>query len=237
MGDFIFVEVLQNDVYCQECYVDIYVGWVNSVYWWLLFNNLLYVVFVVEMCQVLMERDGIVQVVCFCVGCYDLVFFFSGEFDDLNYDFENVRIGQVGIICMVCYVIINVNSVCGNVDYMIEELVYYFFVFSENFGLCWVNEQLIKVKLELYKKMFFKLLYESLEFCGLCYKVYFLEEFNEYKFLCGQNYFDMYYLSGVLGYGVQSFYYLLKVEYNCLGCYMLFVDLMDFGVKNCFDNG
>ena len=95
-GDFIPAEVLQNDAYCQECHADTHAGWANSVHRWSSFNNPPYAASVAETRQVSMERDGTVQAARFCAGCHDPVPFFSGEFDDPNYDFENAPTGQAG---------------------------------------------------------------------------------------------------------------------------------------------
>ncbi|MEM6702563.1 MAG: tetratricopeptide repeat protein [Acidobacteriota bacterium] len=236
-GDFIPAEVLQNDAYCQECHADTHADWANSVHRWSSFNNPPYAASVAETRQVSMERDGTVQAARFCAGCHDPVPFFSGEFDDPNYDFENARTGQAGITCTACHAITNINSVRGNADYTIEEPVHYPFAFSDNAGLRWVNEQLIKAKPELHKKTFLKPLHESPEFCGSCHKVHLPEELNEYKFLRGQNHYDTYHLSGVSGHGVQSFYYPAQAEHNCSGCHMPLADSTDFGAKNRLDNG
>lgn len=157
--NFILVEILDNDEYCLNCYQDIYESWLYSVYCFSFFNNFVYFVSVVELWEELLECDGDVWVLRWCVGCYDLVFFFSGKFDDLEFDVFKDFIVYVGIICMICYVIMNVNSFMGNVDYIIEEFIYYFFVFSDQLILKWINLQLIKVKLFFYKWVMFKFFY------------------------------------------------------------------------------
>ena len=231
-GDFIPAEVLQNDAYCQECHQDTHEAWSNSVHKWSSFNNPPYSASVAETRQVSMERDGTVQAARFCAGCHDPVPFFSGEFDDPNYDFENAESGQAGITCTACHAITNINSPRGNADYTIEEPIHYPFAFSDNAGLRWVNEQLIKAKPELHKKTFLKPLHSTPEFCGSCHKVHLPEELNKYKFLRGQNHYDTYHLSGVSGHGVQSFYYPPKAEDNCSGCHMPLEESTDFGAKD-----
>ena len=47
--------------------------------------------------------------------------FFSGEFDDPNYDDVNNPTSQAGITCTTCHSITNVNNTRGNAAYTIEE--------------------------------------------------------------------------------------------------------------------
>ncbi len=68
-----------------------------------------------------------------CAGCHDPVPFFSGAFDDPNFDdVDTTRPAQAGITCTVCHAITHVNSTRGNADYTIEEPQHYPFAFSEN---------------------------------------------------------------------------------------------------------
>ena len=57
-----------------------------------------------------MERDGNTQAARWSAGCHDPVPFFSGEFDDPNYDDVNTKSSQAGITCTVCHSITKVNS-------------------------------------------------------------------------------------------------------------------------------
>jgi hypothetical protein len=58
-----------------------------------------------------MDRDGSVQAARFCAGCHDLVPFFSGAFDDPDFDDVNHPTAQAGITCTGCHAITNVNSI------------------------------------------------------------------------------------------------------------------------------
>ncbi len=230
-GDFIPAGVLQNDAYCQECHADVHEQWANSVHKWSSFNNPPYAASVEETREFAMDRDGTVQRSRFCAGCHDPVPFFSGRFDDPDFDFVSDPTAHAGVTCTVCHAITNINSPRGNADFTIEEPVHYPFAFSENAALRWVNEQLVKAKPELHKKTFLKPLHESPEFCATCHKVHLPEELNDYKFLRGQNHYDTYHLSGVSGHGVQSFYYPPAAEHNCNGCHMELETSDDFGAK------
>ena len=58
--------------------------------------------------------------------------FFSGEFDDPNYDDVNNPTSQAGITCTTCHSITNVNNTRGNAAYTIEEPQHYPFASSDN---------------------------------------------------------------------------------------------------------
>ncbi len=219
-GDFIPEEVLMNDQYCLECHEDSHETWAVSAHRFSSFNNPAYLFSVRETRRVAFERDGDVHASRFCAGCHDPVVFFSGKFDDPEFDDESDPTGQAGITCTACHAITHVNSPRGNSDYTIEEPVHYPFAFAENKSLRWINRQLVKAKPEFHKKTFLKPLHKSPEFCGTCHKVHLPEELNKYKWLRAQNHYDSYHLSGVSGHGVSSFYYPEKAEESCNGCHM-----------------
>ena len=151
-----------------------------------------------------MERDGNVNASRFCAGCHDVVPFFSGAFNDPDYDMLDDPTAHAGITCTACHAITNINSPRGNSDYTIDVPIHYPFTFSDNPALQWVNEQLVKAKPEFHKKTFLKPLHKTTEFCGTCHKVHLPEELNGYKWLRGQNHQDAFWLSGVSGHGVQQ---------------------------------
>lgn len=230
-GDFIHPEILQNDEYCLECHADIHDSWMHGVHKFSSFNNPAYLASVIETREFSMERDGNVNASRFCAGCHDPVPFFSGQFNDPDYDMENDPTAHAGITCTVCHSISHVNSVRGNADYTIDEPVHYPFAFSENPTLQWINRQLVKAKPEFHRKMFLKPLHQSTEFCGTCHKVHLPEELNGYRWLRGQNHYDAFWLSGVSGQGVTSFYYPPTAQVNCNDCHMPLMASDDFGAR------
>jgi hypothetical protein len=224
-GDFIDADVLRNDAYCLECHTDVHDQWSHSVHRFSSFNNPPYLFSVQETRKALMERDGNVQGSRFCAGCHDPVPFFSGAFDDPKFDdpafdLASDPTAQAGITCTVCHSISHVNSVRGNADYTIDEPIHYPFAFSDHPFLRWVNRQLVKAKPEFHKATFLKPLHRSTEFCGTCHKVHLPPELNDYKWLRAQNHYDSFWLSGVSGQGVASFYYPPEAEESCNGCHM-----------------
>lgn len=236
-GDFIPSDTLMMDSYCQECHPDVHSAWSHSVHRFSSFNNPAYLFSVRGTRKVALERDGDVQAARFCAGCHDPVPFFSGAFDDPNYDDVNDPTAHAGITCTVCHAITHVNSPRGNSDYTIEEPIHYPFAKSENPLLQWVNRQLVKAKPGFHKKTFLKPLHKTAEFCGTCHKVHLPEELNKYKFLRGQNHYDSFLLSGVSGHGVTSFYYPPEAETNCNGCHMPLVPSEDFGARDFDGSG
>ena len=234
-GDFIPAKSLMMDDYCQKCHPDTHADWKNSVHHFSSFNNPAYLASVRETRKVSFERDGSLQASRFCAGCHDPVPFFSGAFDDPEFDDINHNTAQAGITCTSCHAITHINSVRGNSDYTIEEPIHYPFAYSDNPFLQWVNNQLVKAKPAFHKKTFLKDLHKSTEFCGSCHKVHLPEELNKYKFLRAQNHYDSFLLSGVSGHGARSFYYPPQAENNCNKCHLPVKASDDFGAKY-FDN-
>jgi tetratricopeptide (TPR) repeat protein len=229
-GKFIPARALANDQYCKTCHADVHKGWSDSVHRFSSFNNPPYLASVTETREMALERDGNVKASRFCAGCHDPVPFFSGAFDDPNFDMVSDPLGQAGITCTACHAITHVNSTRGNADYTIEEPLHYPFAYSDNTALQWINHQLVRAKPTFHKRTFMKPFHKTAEFCSACHKVHLPKELNHYKdFLRGQNHYDNYLLSGVSGHGARSFYYPEKAEPNCNGCHMPLQPSDDFG--------
>jgi hypothetical protein len=236
-GNFIPAKTLMMDDYCLRCHADIHRDWSHSMHRFSSFNNPAYLFSVRETRRAMLERDGNVQGSRFCAGCHDPVPFFSGAFDDPQFDDVNHATAHAGITCTSCHAITHVNSTRGNADYTIEETTHYPFAFSENRFLQWVNEQLVKAKPDFHKRTFLKPLHKTTEFCGTCHKVHLPEELNAYKWLRGQNHYDSFRLSGVSGHGASSFYYPDKAETSCNRCHMPLAASTDFGARDFDDSG
>ena len=130
-GKFIPAKALMMDEYCLKCHGDAYNGWFHSAHHFSSFNNPAYLFSVRETREVSLKRDGNVKASRWCAGCHDPVPFFSGAFDDPNFDDVNHPTSQAGITCTVCHAITHVNSTRGNADYTIEEPLHYPFAFSD----------------------------------------------------------------------------------------------------------
>lgn len=232
-GKFIPAKTLMMDDYCLKCHKDAYDGWFHSSHHFSSFNNKAYLTSVRETRQVSLKRDGNTQAARWCAGCHDPVPFFSGEFDDPNYDDVNTATSQAGITCTVCHTITNINSTRGNADYTIKEPDHYPFAFSDNAALQWINNTLVKAKPEMHKKTFMNPLIRDSKFCSTCHKVSIPFALNHYKdFLRGQNHYDTFLLSGVSGHGARSFYYPPVAKGQCVECHMNLLPSGDFGARD-----
>jgi len=231
-GNFIPARTMMMDDYCLKCHKDAYQGWFHSAHHFSSFNNKPYLFSIKETREMALKRDGNVKASRWCAGCHDVVPFFSGAFDDPNFDLEKHPTSQAGITCTSCHAITHVNSTRGNADYTIDEPIHYPFAYSSNAVLQYLNQQLVKAKPEFHKKTFLKPFMKSAEFCSTCHKVSLPRELNHYKdFLRGQNHYDTYLLSGVSGHGARSFYYPEKAQPNCAGCHMPLQQSEDFGAN------
>ncbi|CAN5911648.1 multiheme c-type cytochrome [soil metagenome] len=232
-GNLIPADTLMMDEYCLKCHQDAYEGWFHSAHHFSSFNNKAYLFSVRETRQVAMERDGNTRAARWCAGCHDPVPFFSGQFDDPNYDDVNDPTAHAGITCTSCHSITHVNSTRGNADYTIEAPEHYPFAASDNPVLQWINNTLVKAKPELHKQTFLKPLHKTEEFCSTCHKVSMPFALNYYKdFLRGQNHYDPFLLSGVSGHGARSFYYPEVAKTNCAECHMDLIPSNDFGARD-----
>jgi tetratricopeptide (TPR) repeat protein len=239
-GKFIEADVLMMDSYCLKCHADVYAGWFHSAHHFSSFNNPAYLASVRETRKVALERDKNVKASRWCAGCHDPVPFFSGAFDNPDYDIVNDPTAHAGITCTVCHAITHVNSTRGNADYVIEEPIHYPFAQSTNPILQFINNQLVKAKPSFHKQTFLKPFHrgeKQSEFCSTCHKVHLPKELNHYReFLRGQNHYDPFLLSG-FGHGAQSFYYPPKARKNCGECHMPLAESRDFGAKDFDGSG
>src|SRR5262249_11508331 len=207
--------------------------WFHSAHHFSSFNNKAYLTSVRETRKVSLERDGSTQAARWCAGCHDPVPFFSGEFDDPNYDDVNNPTSQAGITCTTCHSITNVNNTRGTAAYTIEEPQHYPFAFSDNPVLQWINHTLVKAKPEMHKKTFLKPVIKDFSFCSTCHKVGLPFALNHYKdFVRGQNHYNPFLLSGVSGHGARSFYYPPVAKSSCVECHMELKPSSDFGAKD-----
>ncbi|HEY7329137.1 MAG TPA: tetratricopeptide repeat protein [Gemmataceae bacterium] len=240
-GNFIPADALMKDEYCMQCHADIYQQHAHSAHHFSSFNNPPYR-FSVRESRKILDEHGIPRATRWCAGCHDLVPFFSGAFDDPNFDDENHPTAKAGITCVACHAITNVNSTEGNAAYTIEEPLPYPFAYSDNALLRWFSNQVLKAKPDFHKKTFLKPFHRNAdinsEFCSTCHKVSLPVELNHYKeFLRGQNHYDPFLLSGVSGHGALSFYYPPTAKNSCNSCHMPLKTSNDFGSKNFDGSG
>jgi tetratricopeptide (TPR) repeat protein len=211
---------LDTDESCGECHADIARQAGGGMHRLSSFNNPAYRFSIDEARQVLLERDGDVQVAQLCAGCHDPLPLMSGRFSDPAYDPDQDPASQAGITCLACHAITRVNSPRGNADYTLVDPPRYPFAFSDNAFLQTINHQLIKARPALHKKTLLKPVHKRAEFCSACHKVHLPYALNHYRWLRGQNHYDSFLLSGVSGHRVDSFYYPPQAVKNCAQCHM-----------------
>lgn len=237
-GKFLAADTLMMDDYCMRCHPGIYNDHLHSAHKFSSFNNPPYQFSVRETRKVSLERDGNVKAARWCAGCHDPVPFFSGAFDDPDFDDVKHPTASAGITCTVCHAITNVNTTIGNGSYTIEEPPHYPFAKSSNPFLQWVNGQMIKAKPDFHKKTFLKPFHKTAEFCSTCHKVSIPSALNHYKeFLRGQNHYDSWLQSGVSGHGARSFYYPFEARTECNSCHMPLSASTDIAAKNFDGSG
>jgi hypothetical protein len=113
-GKFISADVLMADEYCMKCHQDVYNDHLHSAHRFSSFNNPAYLASVKETREVSLKRDGNVKASRWCAGCHDPVPFFSGAFDDPNFDMDKHPTAHAGITCTTCHAMTHVNSTIGN---------------------------------------------------------------------------------------------------------------------------
>ena len=237
-GKFISEKTLMNDKYCLSCHSDIHNDWLHSAHKLSSFNNPAYRASVRETREVAKKRSGTVQASRWCAGCHDPVPFFSGKFDDPDYDDVDDVTAHAGITCTVCHAIQSIDSHVGNADYTIDEPKHYPFAYSDNALLKNLNALMVKAKPAYHKQEMLKPFHKTAEFCGTCHKVSLPGEVTQYKeWLRGQNHYDSYLLSGVSGHGARSFYYPPKAQTNCNECHMPAVASNEFGAQESEELG
>ncbi len=237
-GNFIPAQTLMTDTYCMRCHQDIYQDHFHSSHRFSSFNNPPYLFSVRETRKVALARDGNVKAARWCAGCHDPVPFFSGAFDDPNFDDVNHETAHAGITCASCHAITSIHGTTGNGAYTIEESPHYPFAFSDNPQLQWVNNQLIKARPEFHKRTFLKPVHRSAEFCSTCHKVSLPAALNHYKdFLRGQDHYASFLLSGVSGHNARAFYYPPTAKSNCSECHMPLKPSGDFGARDFDGSG
>ena len=236
-GSFIQAKALMNDQYCLECHPVAYNSHIHSAHKFSSFNNPFYLATIKGTRDLALARDGSVQMSRWCAGCHDPVPFFSGAFDDPDFDMLKHPTSQAGITCVACHSITRLEGSekghIGNANYTIEEPVQYPFAFSPKDSLAFfVNKQLIKGKPQFHKQTFLKPFHKTAEFCSVCHKVGIPKAVNKYKeFLRGQNHYDSYLLSGVSGVNARAFYYPDQAKLNCAECHMPLEKSDDFAAK------
>ena len=206
-GKFIPADALMMDEYCMKCHQDIYNDHLHSAHKFSSFNNPAYLFSVTRDAQGRRwSATATMKPSRWCAGCHDPVPFFSGAFDDPNFDDREPpdrprrhhlhRLPRDHARQQPDRQRARTPSRSRSTTRSRS---------ATNPALQWVNNQLVKAKPEFHKKTFLKPFHKTAEFCSTCHKVRLPVELNHYKeFLRGQNHYDTFLLSGVSGHGVAE---------------------------------
>ncbi|MDA1007490.1 MAG: multiheme c-type cytochrome [Planctomycetota bacterium] len=241
-GTLVDPSVFDFDSECIACHADSVKSHAQSVHSMSSFNNPFYTFSVRQTRKAMYERDGNVHASRFCAGCHDPVPFLTGAFelekwDDPDYDLSSDPAASASITCTACHGIVGLQGVLGNGGYTFEAPEPYPFQGSDSSILKWINHALIKARPSFHKRSFLKPeIHKSAEFCAACHKVSIPEELTQYKWLRGQDHYDSWRLSGVSGFGIESWYYPPKAETNCNGCHMAAMTSADLGAERMDDS-
>ncbi len=237
-GGTLDVDKLNNDAFCAECHPDIADTWKLSMHHFSSFNNPAYRAALDETREVALRRDGDVAISRFCAGCHDVLPLFSGRFDDPAFDPGTEKsIAHAGLTCTSCHAVSGVAGRVGMADYQLDEPVRYPFEQSDNPILAAIGKQLIRARPDIHKRGFLKPVLKKALFCSTCHKAHMPEMVNHYKWLPGQNHFDSFWMSGVSGHRVDSFYYPPKAVEACRDCHMPLLASDDPAARDFGGNG
>ncbi len=235
-GQLIQEEDLLIDDYCAECHQDFNDRWQHSAHHFSSLKNPVYEFSIKNTKQALQQRDGQSKAANLCASCHDPVPLLTRQFATEKFN-KNNPAARVGINCIACHSIENINGTTGNGNYQFKLPSHYPFAFSKMESLQWLSNQLVKAKPNLHKQTFLKPIHKTTEFCSTCHKVSLPFALNKYRWLRGQNHFDEFILSGFSGSSVSSFYYPQQTEENCNGCHLPLIASDDLSAKDFNNDG
>jgi len=213
---------------CMECHRDIYDQWQGSAHHFGSFNNQFYRKSIEYMQEVAGIRSS-----KWCAGCHDHALLFSGMFDKPIAETLKTPEAQVGLGCMSCHAIVQVNSSMGQGGFRIEYPALHNLAVSKNPWIRGVAKFVTRAAPQAHRRIFLKpfMTMDTPEFCSSCHKVHLDAPVNRYRWIRGFNDYDNWQASGVSGQGARSFYY-PKESSTCAQCHMPMVKSDDFGNRN-----
>lgn len=198
------------------CHVDVYEQWEPSAHHFASFNNQWYRKSVEYMQSVVGVTPS-----KWCGGCHDHALLFTGLMDRPIEEVVNTPEAQVGLGCVSCHAIVDVDDTMGNGGFVIEYPPLHELATSEHPLIQAIHDFLVKIDPEPHRRTFLKPLHlgESSAFCSSCHKVHLDVPVNNYRWIRGFNEYDNWQASGVSGQGARSFYY-PEEPMTCKDCHM-----------------
>ncbi|MGH9334816.1 MAG: tetratricopeptide repeat protein, partial [Vicinamibacteria bacterium] len=128
---------------------------------------------------------------------------------------------RVGLGCVSCHAIVDVNDTMGQGGFTIEYPPLHDLATSDNPLVTAVHDFLLKLDPEPHRRTFLKPLHQkdSSAFCSSCHKVHLDVPVNSYRWMRGFNEYDGWQASGISGQGARSFYYPPEAM-SCRDCHM-----------------
>ena len=232
-GKPIKAEFFMHSESCKPCHSDIYNQWQSSMHHMASFNNQWYR----KSIEYMQDTIG-VKPSLWCGGCHDHALVFSGKMQNHPIrEIEHTPEGQIGLGCMSCHSIVQVNGTMGQGGFVIEYPSLDRLASLPNPVLQALANFAIKLNPKPHRNVFLKPFHHEpgqvADFCSACHKVHLDVPVNNYRWLRGFNDYDNWQASGVSGQGARSFYYPPKTS-NCADCHMPMVASQDFGNQNGF---
>jgi len=207
------------------CHVDLYQEWNSSAHHFASFNNQWY-----RKSVEYMQSVAGVTSSKWCAGCHDHALLFTGLMDRPIQEVIDTPEAQVGLGCVSCHAIVDVNDTMGQGGFEIEYPPLHELATSDNPLITAVHDFLLKLDPEPHRRTFLKPLHQgdSSAFCSSCHKVHLDVPVNSYRWIRGFNEYDNWQASGVSGQGARSFYYPAE-SMSCKDCHMPLVASNDPG--------
>jgi tetratricopeptide (TPR) repeat protein len=232
-GKTIKEEFFMHSESCKPCHTDIYNQWQSSMHHMASFNNQWYR----KSVEYMQDTIGI-KPSLWCGGCHDHALVFSGQMQRRPIrEIEHTPEGQVGLGCMSCHSIVQVNGTMGQGGFVIEYPSLDRLASAPDPILQALANFAIKLNPKPHRNVFLKPFHREPQqvagFCSTCHKVHLDVPVNNYRWLRGFNDYDNWQASGVSGQGARSFYYPPQPQ-NCADCHMPKVASQDFGNQHGF---
>jgi Tfp pilus assembly protein PilF len=198
------------------CHEDIYQEWNSSAHHFASFNNQWYR----KSIEYMQSVAGVTSSK-WCAGCHDHALLFTGLMDQPIEEVIDRPEAHVGLGCVSCHAIVDVNDTMGQGGFTIEYPPLHDLATSDNPLLTAVHDFLLKLDPEPHRRTFLKPLHlgDSSTFCSSCHKVHLDVPVNSYRWIRGFNEYDNWQASGVSGQGARSFYYPAEAM-SCKDCHM-----------------
>jgi tetratricopeptide (TPR) repeat protein len=210
------------------CHEDLYKQWSSSAHHFASFNNQWYR----KSIEYMQSVTGVTSSK-WCGGCHDHALLFTGLMDRPIQEVIDTPEAQVGLGCVSCHAVVDVDDTMGNGGFTIEYPPLHDLATSDNPIIQGVHDFLIRLDPEPHRRTFLKPLHrgDSSAFCSACHKVHLDVPVNSYRWIRGFNEYDNWQASGVSGQGARSFYY-PKQPMSCKDCHMPMVASHDPGNDN-----